>query len=302
MCERDDLKQWSGRTDWSLNRRQFAAMSAIGALAACTPGRGDAAAGEAAQDDAAAGPALGEDRVSIETEDGTMDAFFVRPASGRHPAILTWPDIAGLREAFEVMARRLAEQGYAVLVVNPYCRDRPAPQFADFADFRAQGGFETVGPWREALNPPAVMRDARAAVAWLDAREEVDTARGVGTHGYCMGGPFTVYTAAAVPGRVRAAASLHGGGLVDEDDPQSPHRLLGETQASYLFAIGRNDDERDPDAKTALRDAAAAAGRPAEIEVYPADHGWTVIDSPVYDEEQAERAWARMSALFERAL
>jgi carboxymethylenebutenolidase len=228
-----------------------------------------------------------------------MDAFFVRPAQGRHPAVLTWPDIAGLREAFEVMARRLAAQGYAVLVVNPYYRAAAAPQFSDFADFRTRGGFESVGPWRAALTADAIRADATAAVAWLDRRQEVDTTRGIGTHGYCMGGPFTVWTAAAVPGRVRAAASLHGGGLVKPNDPQSPHNLLKQTQARYLFAIAEDDDEKAPEVKTALREAAASAGRKAEVEVYPAAHGWTVVDSPAYDAAEAERAWARMSAMFE---
>lgn len=306
MCDSDMLETSPHNTpyDWSLNRRQFAALGAATALAACAPAvRGSDAAGEGDAGDAeGVAGALAEDAVTIATADGTLDALFVRPASGTHPAILTWPDIAGLREAFAVMARRLAGQGYAVLVVNPYYRSRPAPQFADFADFQAQQGFEAVGPWREALTPDAVMRDATAAIGWLDARAEVDRARGVGTHGYCMGGSFTVYSAAAVPERVRAAASLHGGGLVRPDDPQSPHALLGQTQARYLFAIGQNDDARDPDAKTALREAAEAARRPAEIEVYPADHGWTVIDSPSYAETQAERAWAAMSALFDAAL
>ncbi|QAY75993.1 dienelactone hydrolase family protein [Sphingosinicella sp. BN140058] len=288
MCERDQIEEWNdGRpSDWSVNRRQFG-IAGLGVLAACASGSvADAAGG------------LAEDRVRVTTPDGTMDAFFVRPAKGRHPAILTWPDIAGLREAFEVMARRLSGQGYAVLVVNPYYRSVPAPQFPDFAQFRAQGGFEKVGPWRAALTADAVQRDAKAAIAWLDARSEVDTKRGVGTHGYCMGGPFTVWTAAAVPGRVRAAASLHGGGLVKADDPQSPHALLAKTQAGYLFAIGQDDDAKAPDVKTALRDAAAAAGRSAEVEVYAANHGWTVLDSPSYEAKAAERAWERMSALF----
>jgi carboxymethylenebutenolidase len=245
------------------------------------------------------GGGLVEERVRVATPDGTMDAFFVRPAQGRHPAILTWPDIAGLREAFEVMARRLAGQGYAVLVVNPYYRSVAGQQFADFAAFRAGGGFEKVGPWRAALTADAIRRDAVAAVAWLDGRKEVDKARGVGTHGYCMGGPFTVWTAAAVPGRVRAAASLHGGGLVRPGEAQSPHNLLGQTQARYLIAIAQDDDAKAPEVKTAFGAAARAAGRPAEVEVYPAAHGWTVPDSPAYEAAAAERAWARMSALFE---
>ncbi|HTG39601.1 dienelactone hydrolase family protein [Sphingomonas sp.] len=289
MCERDQIDEWSrgGAFDWTLNRRRFAAMGAMGALAACAPA---SIAGSAAD--------LSEERVRITTPDGTLDGYFVHPATGRHPAIITWPDIAGLREAFEVMAQRLARQGFAVLVVNPYYRAVAAPQFTDFAAFRAQEGFQKVGPWRDALTPDAVMRDATALVGWLDQHAAVDTQRGIGSHGYCMGGPFTVFSAAAVPARVRAAASLHGGGLVKPDDAQSPHKLLARTQASYLFAIGRNDDAKAPGDKAALREAADAAGRPAEVAVYAADHGWTVVDSPAYDQAEAERAWTRMSALF----
>lgn len=299
MCDRASFENACPKAaDWSLNRRRFVALGAAGVLAACAPVSG----GEEGEAGAESGVELIEDDVAFETPDGTIDAFFVRPVAGAHPAILTWPDIAGLREAFKVMARRLAEQGYAVLVVNPYYRSRPAPQFADFADFRANDGFQAVAPWREAFSPDAIRSDAAAAIAWLDAQDGVDSARGVGTHGYCMGGSFAVITAAAVPDRVRAAASLHGGRLVQEDDPQSPHRLLAATQASYLFAIAANDDAEEPEVKTALAAAAEAAARPADVEVYAADHGWTVIDSPVYYETEAERAWAAMSALFDASL
>ena len=288
MCERDliDEAARAEAVDWTVNRRRFA-LAATGALAGCASG----AVGGV--------PELAEDWVRVPTADGTMDAFFVRPARGRHPAILTWPDILGVRDACQVMARRLAGQGYAVLVINAYYRAAPAPQFnRGFGEFLAQGGFEKIRSWREALTADAIARDARAAIGWLDRRPEVDTARGVGTHGYCLGGPFTVWTAAAVPKRVRAAASLHGWRLVQPDDPQSPHKMLGKTQARYLFAIGQNDDEQAPEEKIVLREAAAAASRPAEVEVYPATHGWTLIDSRAYDAAAAERAWARMSALF----
>jgi carboxymethylenebutenolidase len=106
-----------------------------------------------------------------------------------------------------------------------------------------------------------------------------------------------VRTAAAVPDRVGAAASLHGASLVTSE-PDSPHLLLAKTKASYLFAIARNDDARDPGAKDKLREAAKEAGRPAEIEIYPADHGWCVPDSPAWDPTQADKAWNRMLALF----
>ncbi|MBW4331675.1 dienelactone hydrolase family protein [Stakelama sp. CBK3Z-3] len=292
MCDSDDLKRWDAKRgfDWSGNRRQFAALGAAGAIAACTRGASAASNG------------LIEHDVTIATGDGTMDAFFVAPESGSHPAIVTWPDIAGLREAFRVMARRLAGQGYAVLVANPYYRDAKAPQFADFSTFRSQGGSETVAPWREKLTAASIGGDAQALIGWLDQRPEVDSESSVGTNGYCMGGPFTVFSAAAVPKRVRGAASLHGAGLVKPDDPQSPHRLIGQGDARYLFAIAQNDDAKQPEAKTKLREAADSAGRAAEVEVYPADHGWCVIDSPAYASQPAEKAWGRMTALFDATL
>ena len=280
------------------NRRQFAALSGSAALAACTGGNGgvgDAALG--------GGGGLTESSVTIATPDGQADAFFVHPASGRHPAVVVWPDIAGLRDAFRMMARRLAERGYAVLVVNPYYRDVAGEQFEDFAAFRAGGGFGKVGPWRAKLTAEPIMRDASALVAWLDRQASVDTARGVGTQGYCMGGPFTVWTAAAVPSRVAAAASFHGGGLVAEDNPMSPHALLaGTPETGYIFAISQDDDAEAPEVKTVLRQSAQEAKVSAEVEVYPADHGWTVPDSPAYDRAAAERAWANLLALYARQL
>ena len=245
---------------------------------------------------AASGGGLVESNVTIETPDGTMDAFFVHPASGKHPAVICWPDIAGLRDAKRMMARRTAAEGYAVLVVNPYYRDSKAPQFADFAEFRA-GGWDKVGPWRAKLTAEPIMSDAMALIEWLDAQDSVDPARGIGTEGYCMGGPFTVWTAAAVPARVGAAASFHGGGLVG-DSPTSPINLLDTSQASHLIAIARNDDAKAPDEKDKLRAEATATGTPAQIEVYAGDHGWTVLDSPAYAKEAAEKAYADKMALY----
>ena len=286
MCDETDLDGFAGKSaSGGLSRREFAATGALAGLAACT-----------SIDGAGGASGLTETMVSIPTADGTMDAFFVHPAK-KAPAVILWPDIAGLREVKKQMARRLAGEGYAVLVANPYYRDVPAPQFADFADFMKSGGLEKVTPWRtKATAPEAINRDAKALVAWLDGQRAVDTRRGIGNQGYCMGGPYTVYTAAAVPSRVKGAASFHGGGLVT-DKPTSPHLQLQST-TSYLFAIAQNDDAKQPEAKAALRKAADAAGAQAEIEVYPADHGWCVPDSPVYNAAQAERAWARLLALY----
>ncbi|KHK92492.1 dienelactone hydrolase family protein [Novosphingobium malaysiense] len=270
-----------------MNRREFAALSAAGmALVGCSGGV-----------KADGGSDVSEKMVSITTADGVCDAFFVHPAKGTHPGIVMWPDIAGLRDVFKVMARSLAAEGYAVLAVNQYYRSSPAPVMDSFSEYRTPEGQEKIKPMREQLDPEAITRDSKAFVAFLDQQEEVDKQQGIGSNGYCMGGPFTVRAAAAVPSRVKAAASLHGAGLVT-DAPDSPHRILDQTQASFLFAIARNDDERQPEQKAELRKAAQAAGRPAEVEVFAADHGWCVPDSPAYDPNAADKAWQEMLALF----
>jgi carboxymethylenebutenolidase len=270
-----------------LSRRDFAALGAAATIVACSGGDGEAKdAGD-----------LTERMVQVPTPDGTCDAFFVHPAKGAHPGVVFWPDVAGLRDAKKVMARRLAASGYAVLVVNPYYRGARAPVLDSMAAWRTPEGQAKIGPLRTALNADAVTRDGKAFVAWLDTQPAVDKRRKIGTQGYCMGGPFTVRTAFAAPERVGAAASFHGGGLVGAE-PDSPVKLLDKTRAAYLFAIARNDDSRAPGDKDALRAAAEAAKRPAEIEVYPADHGWCVPDAPAYDQVQADRAWDRLLALY----
>lgn len=246
---------------------------------------------------------LGEKLVAFDAPGGRMDGMFIYPAEGKHPAVVLWPDIAGLRDAKYAMGRELARAGYAVLVANPYYRSVEGSQFEDFDDWRAQGGFEKVGPWMALNTPAAIAETMVAVVGWLDRQDEVDTDRGIGMQGYCMTGSWTIRGAAAVPTRVRAAASFHGGGLVGEG-PDAPINLLASIapDARVLIAIARNDDVQAPGDKDALRAAADAAGRNVEIEVYNADHGWTVLDSPVYDYDEGDRAWARLLALYEAAL
>lgn len=289
MCDdftaADDDAALAGR---GFSRREFAALGAAAAMASY--------AGAAS----AAGTAgLTERMVTVPTADGQADAFFVHPAKGKHPGIIMWPDIGGLRDAYKAMARRLAAAGYAVLAVNQYYRGGKAPVLASFAEWRTPEGRAKLAPMIAQINPEATTRDAAAFVTFLDRQAAVDKRRKIGSNGYCMGGPFTVRTAAAVPARVGAAASFHGASLVN-DQPNSPHRLLAATQASYLFAIAQNDDARAPGDKDSLRAAAQAAGRSAEVEVYPADHGWCTLDGASYDQAQADRAWARMLALFSR--
>ena len=270
-----------------LDRRQFAVISAAGVLAACT----------SSQSAAKARAGLTESEVAITTPDGTADAFFVRPAKGKHPAIIMWPDVAGLRPAYMEMGRQLAAAGFAVLVVNHYYRSAKAPILASIAEWRTPAGQAKLKPMIAAITPPGVTSDTMAFVGWLDKQGATDRQRGIGSIGYCMTGPFTVRAAAAVPRRIKAAVSCHGGGLVTAA-PDSPHRLIASTQASYLIAIARNDDARAPGDKDALRAAAKAAGRAAEVEVYNADHGWCTLDAPTYDKAEAARAWGRALALF----
>ena len=270
-----------------LSRRSFGAISAAGMLAA---GAGSAA-------DAKMRAGLSEGMVAIKTPDGTADAFFVRPAKGKHPAVIMWPDVAGLRPAYLEMGRRMAAAGYAVLVVNHYYRSAKAPILETMAQWRTPEGQARLKPMIAAITPPGVTSDTMALVGWLDRQPGVERKRGIGTIGYCMTGPFTVRAAAAVPRRIKAAVSCHGGGLVTAA-PDSPHRLIPSTAASFLIAIARNDDARAPTEKDVLRAAAAAAGRPAEVEVYAADHGWCTLDAPSYDKPEAERTWARVLALF----
>ena len=226
----------------------------------------------------------------------------MHPSSGVHPGVLIWPDALGLRPAFEQMGRRLAESGYAVLVVNPYYRTMKAPVLPEGASFRDKATRDTIFPLMRSLSPETNVTDARAFVGFLDSQDAVASDRKMGTMGYCMGGPITMRTAAALPGRIGAGASFHGGRLVT-DTPDSPHLLVDKMRAHYLFAIAENDNKKDPEAKNVLREVFAAAGLPAEIEVYAGtQHGWCPPDSAVYNEAQAERAWSRLLALLETAL
>lgn len=288
MCENDDLEYFARRKQ-GLTRRSFG-LSALGAgLAVALPGLARAA------------ETKGRD-VEIKTSAGTADAYFVHPAKGKHPAVLIWPDIFGLRPAFKEMATRLAESGYAVLVVNPFYRTQRAPTAPEHADFTDPKTREALMALRATLSPDTAKADAKALVGFLDQQSAVDTNRKVGTTGYCMGGPLVLQTAAAVPDRIGAGATFHGGGLAT-DKPDSPHLLIPGMKAQFLIAIAENDDAKEPEAKNVLREAFAKAKLPAEIEVYAGTkHGWCPTDAAVYDHDQAEKAWSRLLDLFKRAL
>jgi carboxymethylenebutenolidase len=242
--------------------------------------------------------AVTESEVTVPTPDGMADGYFVHPTTGTAPGVLVWPDIFGLRPAFRQMGKRLAESGYAVLVVNPFYRQKKAPTAAK----GAATPVADVMPLMQALTEATHMTDAKAFVAWLDRQPSVAKNRKIGTQGYCMGGPIALRSAAAVPARVGAAASFHGAALVTSE-PNSPHLQAAKTQAHFLIAIAANDDARSPMDKTVLKDTFAKVHLPAEIEVYAgAAHGWCPPDSGVYNEPLAEKAWTRLLALYKEAL
>jgi carboxymethylenebutenolidase len=241
--------------------------------------------------------AVTESDVTVKTPDGTADCYFVHPASGTAAAVLMWPDIFGLRPAFRQMGKRLAESGYSVLVVNPFYRAKKAPT----ADAGAATPIPQLLPLAQALNETTHMTDAKAFIAWLDQQPSVAKNRKVGVQGYCMSGPIAFRSAAAVPERVGAVGSFHGGGLVT-NMPNSPHLQAAKTQAQFLIAIAQTDDQRAPDEKNVLKDTFAKANLQAEIEVYAAAHGWCPPDSGVYNEPLAEKAWGRLMALYGKAL
>jgi carboxymethylenebutenolidase len=238
--------------------------------------------------------AVTERDVDIKTPDGTADSYFVHPAAPA-AAVLIWPDIFGLRPAMRNMAKRLAQSGYSVLVVNPFYRvGKPT----------ATGATEIkeMFPYRKGMTPATDMSDAKAFVAWLDAQPQVNKNRKVGVQGYCMGGPMSFHTAVAVPDRIGAVASFHGGGLVGKDPATSPHVLAAATKASFLIAIAEDDDKRNPGEKAVLKETFDKAKLMSEIEVYPAAHGWCPPDTKVYNEPAAEKAWSRLLALYGKAL
>ena len=285
MCDQDqfekDRQEYEARG--LVTRRQLGALLGAG-MAMLLPQVANAVA-------------VTESDVNVTTSDGTADCYYAYPASGTVPGVLVWPDIFGLRPAFRQMGKRLAESGYAVLVVNPFYRVKRAPT----AEAGARTPIADVRPLAQGLNETTHMADARAFIGWLDRQSSVAKNRKIGTQGYCMGGPIAFRTAAAMSDRVGAVASFHGGGLAT-DMPNSPHLQAAKTKAHFLIEIAENDDKRSPDEKNVLKETFAKANLPAEIEVYPAAHGWCPPDSQVYNEPQAEKAWSRLLALYSKAL
>jgi carboxymethylenebutenolidase len=236
--------------------------------------------------------------VMVPTPDGSADAVLIHPAGpGSWPAVLMWPDILGLRPVFREMGRRLAAAGYTVLVPNPFYRSKRAPVVTGSFDFNDAKQRDSLMSLRSTLTDAGLDKDAAAFIAFLDKQKQTNRRKGAGVQGYCFSGPFAFHTAAARSDRIRAVGSFHGGGLVTKD-ANSPHLLIPKTKASYVVAIARNDDQKQPDAKDVLKATFAAAKRPAVVEVFPADHGWCVPGSQAYDHASAEKAWAELLRLY----
>lgn len=286
LSEKDNADYFQKK---GMTRREFNIRSTGAAIAMMLPAVADAAD-------------VVEQEVVVKTPDGMADCYFVHPAVGTHAAVIVWPDIMGIRTSFRMIGSRLAASGYSVLVVNPYYRTAKGPVIADGESFSNPEVRERLMPHARSLSPETCISDGRAFVAFLDQQPSVDTSRKIGTIGYCMTGSYTMRLAAAMPERIGAGGSFHGGGLATNDD-DSPHLLIPQMKAGFLIAIAANDDEKDPEAKVLLRQAFDSAGIDAEIEVYKDTlHGWCPPDSVVYNEVQAERAWSRLLALFEREL
>ncbi|MEP7126358.1 MAG: dienelactone hydrolase family protein [Byssovorax sp.] len=303
MCDDDsfdDMVAYNLRQE-RLSRRSFGSLAlSAGAVSLLPLGCGPA---EPATSPTTAGAvATTESEVTITTPDGTCDAYFVHPAAGASPAVLVWPDIFGLRPAFRQMGKRLAESGYAVLVVNPFYRKQKAPTAPPHPDFDDKATREALMALMQALTADTAATDSKAFTAWLDQQPSVDKARKIGTTGYCMGGPLVMRTAAANPERVGAGATFHGGGLVT-DKPDSPHLSIPKMKARFLIAVAANDDAKEPEAKSKLKEAFAKASLTASVEVFEGTkHGWCPPDSHVYDAVAAEKAWSELLALLKAAL
>jgi len=288
MCDDttfENFRKLTGR----LTRREFAQWSAGTGAALMLPRAVDAV--EVTSVD-----------IDVETDDGVADCHFAHPRAGTHPGIVVWPDARGIRPTYRQIAERLAESGYAVLVVNPYYRGHRGPVLPDGTDPRQGNTMEILRPLLAGLSPETEATDVRAAIRFLDSHPAVAGDRPMGTLGFCLGGPATFRTAALFPERVSAGASFHGVRLVT-DEPTSPHRLIASMRAQFAVAIAEDDNTNDPDAARVLRESFDAAGLFADIEVYEgALHSWTTPDSPVHNPEQAERAWRRMLTVFSGAL
>jgi carboxymethylenebutenolidase len=290
---RNDLEKRAEEVS-DLSRRGFIATAVAAGVVAAT-----GVPAEAAME-------VVESDVMIKMPDGMADAAFFHPKAGSHPGVLIWTDAFGLRPSMRAIGKRISAEGYSVLVPNPYYRMGKGLMFDNVPafNFTNKDDMAKLGPLMGSINAPGnPEKDAVAYIAWLDEQKQVNKSKKIGTQGYCMGGPLVVRTCAAMPDRVGAGGSFHGGNLVN-DTPASPHLLAPKVKAKMYFGVASNDDMRQPDAKDKLK--AAFVG--AEVEVYKSKHGWCVsdmpsdADGPIYNMADAEHAWGKLVALYKAGL
>lgn len=243
-----------------------------------------------------------EQQVEIWTEDGTADAVVYRPEGGaKLPGVIHLPDIAGVRDSHKEMAKWLAAQGYVVMLTNVFYRNGKSPVWSFPFKMGEERSMKRLAELRDPLTPEAMERDCTAYVDFLAKQEGVSGAT-MGVVGYCFTGGMAMRAAAARPEKIGAAASFHGGQLYT-DEPTSPHKVLPRVKARLYFGHADGDPYMPKESIDNLENALAAWGGKYQSEIYVgAKHSWTVPDSPVYDKAQADRAFQKMTELFQAAL
>src|SRR5436190_17205510 len=171
MCDSDNHQGFI--VDTSFTRRSvvltMTSAAAIASLPAC------AAAAKVVETD-----------VMVPTPDGSADAALFYPSgNGSWPAVLVWPDILGLRPVFREMGRRLAAEGYVVLVPNPFYRTKRAPIVTGSIDFGDPKQVKPLLALKAALTDAAIDKDAAAFITFLDKQKQTNRHKGAGVQGYC---------------------------------------------------------------------------------------------------------------------
>lgn len=245
-----------------------------------------------------------EQQTNIATSSGEMPTFVCHPErQGPCPAVFLLMDAPGIREELRSMARRLASAGYCVLLPNLYYRAGNDPMF-DPNEVLAAGSDEQkrMRAIRTKMTIPPVMEDFAALIKFSDNLGITLAGAPVGTHGYCMSGPYSLAAAAAFPDRVAAAASIYGTWLVS-DAEQSPHTTLDQIRGETYIACAEHDDLAPSDMVATLKTIFEAAGSPGELEIHPGvHHGFAFPDRWCYDKAAAERHWERLHSLYKRQL
>jgi carboxymethylenebutenolidase len=238
-----------------------------------------------------------EEAIEIRTSDGTGDGILFRTEGERRPGVIHLTDIGGIRPSHREMAKRLAEKGYTVLMPNVFYRTTKPPVIDVTIGLGDPKTMQRFGELRAPLNPEAVERDATAYVNFL-ATHAATSGGSIGVVGYCFTGAMAMRTAAAMPGKVAAMASFHGGGLYT-DEPTSPHLVLPRIKARLYFGHATKDRSMPQEAIENFDRALAGWGGKYLSEVYEgAFHGWTTSDAPVYNQPQADRAFNKLTELF----